>query len=375
MGFNLDNIERHLNGKDIAMQAMEEMKSEIEEVNELAFDPTKLYPVTDRRDEHTYKEIEIEKLKKNTNNHFHPIEGEKWEEFVGSIKAHGILTPLIIRKIDEADGKEYEILAGHNRTRGAIEVGLSKVPCIIVDVDDVEASVIVAATNAQRENTTDLEWAWAYRATYEALKKSIGRPNKINVPTVGTLNSDDENKCTHGGNILEKPKRTIDIVAEKYGVGKNTIARKIRLTYLSEQLYNYCVSKKVSQEAMCNLSYLDELHQSFLLNSATDFDVVFDKEFTLAVKNEINNDCDVNYIHRFCKEWVTKKELERTQKEENKKTKPKNVKRLKLEISRDLIPETVNVVDKNETFKYVMQALGYIKQNNIDVSEVILNED
>ena len=126
---------------------------------------------------------------------------------------------------------------------------------------------------------------------------------------------------------------------------------------------------------MCNLSYLDELHQSFLLNSATDFDVVFDKEFTLAVKNEINNDCDVNYIHRFCKEWVTKKELERTQKEENKKTKPKNVKRLKLEISRDLIPETVNVVDKNETFKYVMQALGYIKQNNIDVSEVILNED
>lgn len=361
MGFNLDNIERHLNGKDIAMQAMEEMKSEIEEVNELAFDPTKLYPVTDRRDEHTYKEIEIEKLKENTNNHFHPIEGEKWEEFVGSIKAHGILTPLIIRKLQESEGtREYEILAGHNRTRGAIEAGLSKVPCIIVKVDDVEASVIVATTNAQRENTTELEWAWAYRVTYEALKKPTGRRKE---------------NGTQSGNHLKDSKKTIEIVAEKYGVGKNTIARKIRLTYLSQQLYNYCVSKKVSQEAMCNLSYLDELHQSFLLNSATDFDVVFDKDFSLAVKNEINNDCDVNYIHAFCKDWVTKKELEKIQKEENKKTKPKNVKRLKLEISRDLIPETVNIVDKNEAFKYVMQALGYIKQNNIDVSGVILNED
>lgn len=374
MGFNLDNIERHLNGKDIAMQAMEEMKSEIEEVNELAFDPTKLYPVTDRRDEHTYKEIDIEKLKENTNNHFHPIEGEKWEEFVGSIKAHGILTPLIIRKIDEADGKEYEILAGHNRTRGAIEVGLSKVPCIIIDVDDVEASVIVAATNAQRENTTDLEWAWAYRVTYEALKR---KGNQYKSESAGGHADHEQNNLTEsaGGHADHRQKKTSEILAEKYGVGEKTIRRKIRLTYLSEQLYNYCVSKKVSQEAMCNLSYLDELHQSFLLNSATDFDVVFDKEFTLAVKNEINNDCDVNYIHRFCKEWVTKKELERTQKEENKKTKPKNVKRLKLEISRDLIPETVNVVDKNETFKYVMQALGYIKQNNIDVSGVILNED
>jgi len=372
MGFNLDSIEKHLNGKDIAMQAMEEMKSEITEVNNLVQDPTKLYPVAIKNDdEHTYMEIEIDKLKENVNNHFHAIEGEKWEEFVGSIKAHGVLTPLIIRKIDETSGKEYEILAGHNRTRAAIEAGISKVPCIIVEADDVEASVIVATTNAQRENTTVLEWAWAYRATYEAMK-SQGKRNDLLLSHDGTkLNQNDIDTLSHDGTKL----RADAIVAEKYGIGRNTVQRKIRLTYLSEQLYSYCISKKVSQEAMCNLSYLDELHQSFLLNSATDFEVVFDKDFALAVKNELNNDCDVNYIHGFCKDWVTKKELEKAQKEEGKKTKPKNVKRLKLEISRDLIPETVNVVDKNETFKYVMQALGYIKQNNIDVSGVILNED
>lgn len=67
------------------------------------------------------KSISIEKLQESKLNHFKDISGEEWDEFVSSIKSHGILTPITVRPIEE---DSYEILAGHNRVRGAKEAGL-----------------------------------------------------------------------------------------------------------------------------------------------------------------------------------------------------------------------------------------------------------
>lgn len=126
-------------------EIIESQKVKSQEIMEEA---TSLYPKKDM-----VENIEVEKLLDNPNNRFHKIEGEKWEEFLGSIKEHGIQVPLIVRPV----GTNYEIIAGHNRKRGAIESGIVKVPCLVKDIDDVEASVLVAITNSQRENTTEIE--------------------------------------------------------------------------------------------------------------------------------------------------------------------------------------------------------------------------
>ncbi|MBF1037038.1 MAG: ParB/RepB/Spo0J family partition protein, partial [Parvimonas sp.] len=175
-------------------------------------------------------DVEVKRLKDNPNNKFHKIDGEKWEVFVASIKEYGIMQPIIVRPVGRENRLDtLEIIAGHNRVRAAKEVGLERVPAIISDADDVDASVIIGITNNQRENTTDLEWGWAYRNTYETIKRPSGRKIENGHQT---------------GDQKNKGKKTEEIVADKYGVGRGTIQRKMRLTYLEQQLLQLYESKK-----------------------------------------------------------------------------------------------------------------------------------
>lgn len=147
-------------------------------------DITDLYGGAEKRAEEAAKnavtEIEIDLLKESSMNHFRAISGEEWDEFVASIRSHGILTPITVRP---AQGGKYEILAGHNRVRGAKAAGLEIIPAIVRDVDDVEASIIIADTNLQREEVTDLEKGWAYRNIFEAIARS-GQGKRNDIPSV-----------------------------------------------------------------------------------------------------------------------------------------------------------------------------------------------
>ncbi|MDY2960002.1 MAG: ParB/RepB/Spo0J family partition protein [Hornefia sp.] len=302
-------------------------------------DVTKLYPEKD-----VIEKIPIDNLKDNPNNHFHKIDGEKWEEFLGSVKQVGIQVPLLVRPKDGS----YEIIAGHNRKRAAQEVGIESLPCIVTDVDDVEASVLVAVTNSQRENTTELEWGWAYRTTYEALKKSVGRPLINKLSHDGTINH-DENKLSHSGTI----KRTDDIVAEKYGIGRNTVQRKIRLTYLTKQLYDYCKQKKLKQEIMIELSYLREMTQTQLMISLLEKDINIDLEFAKKLREKDDGDISIDEVMELCRE-VSK---------EN--TKPIKKKDEKYSVPEDAFPDGFDTKDKKQASQYVIKALRYIKENSI----------
>ena len=192
-------------------------------------------------------DVEVKRLKDNPNNKFHKIDGEKWEDFVASIKEYGIMQPIIVRPVGRENRLDtLEIIAGHNRVRAAKEVGLDRVPAIISDADDVDASVIIGIINNQRENTTDLEWGWAYRNTYETIKKPSGERTDLTSP----LSGDRSIRLT-----------TEQLVAKKYGVGKNTIYRKMRLTYLEQQLFQLYESKKITQDIAIELSYLSSVEQ------------------------------------------------------------------------------------------------------------------
>ena len=314
-------------------EIIESQKVKSQEIMEEA---TSLYPKKDM-----VENIEVEKLLDNPNNRFHKIEGEKWEEFLGSIKEHGIQVPLIVRPV----GTNYEIIAGHNRKRGAIESGIVKVPCLVKDIDDVEASVLVAITNSQRENTTEIEWGWAYRNTYELLKRPSGERTDLT--------------CDHEGHRLDDGKKTVDIVAEKYGVGSTTIKRKIRLTYLIKQIYDYCKSKKVNQDVMVELSYLTEETQFKIMSCFMDYEVEITKEFVKVVRSiekEKDGNVDIDDLYNLC-------EVKNKNAEKNKL----RDKVIKYELPDGILPKNINANNKKQVEEYILKALIYVLENQIEL--------
>lgn len=112
-----------------------------------------------------------------------------------SIKSHGIIQPLILRKKDGY----YEIVAGERRFRAAKLVQLEKVPAIVVDIDDDKANVLSIIENIQREDLNAVEEASSYKSllerykiTQEELSKKIGKSRSYITNTIRLLNLDDE---------------------------------------------------------------------------------------------------------------------------------------------------------------------------------------
>lgn len=290
------------------------------------------------------KSISVEKLQESKLNHFKAISGEEWDEFVASIKSHGILTPITVRPIDE---DTYEILAGHNRVRGAKEAGLIEVPSIIKNVDDVEASIIVADTNLQREEVTDLEKGWAYRNIFEAINRkgknqytsALGQSDqKQNIP--------EESALSHSGTKL----RSDEIIAKKYGIGRNTVNRKIRLTYLIYPLYTCYEEKLITQDIAEQLSYLRSNEQA-LIEGLLHEGMEIDTDIAKAIRSESE------------KRKIDDKDMKTIANSNVKYQEPKaRIKRYRVDDS--LFPDNVK---KGLREEYLIKALTYILENRIEV--------
>ena len=298
----------------------------------------------DTGEKNGYIYVPVDKLKDYSNHRFQRI--KNWEEFKESIKAQGVLNPIIIRPTEEGT---YEILAGHNRTMAARELGMDEIPAIVRDVDDIEASVIVGVSNNQREEVTDIEWGWAYRDTYEVMKRQAGRP---------------KGNYSHGGNNLlledeNKGKSTLEILAEKYGIGKNTIHRKIRLTYLIDPLAEMVISGKLKQAVAVDLSYLTEKEQ----------DHVYGNIFTIKAKV-------TPQIAKKLKE-LSKEKREKGEEltidevfeimTEGKGIEAIKEKTFKASVPAELFPEDIKSKKGKEA--YVIKAMEYIAMNNIDLDK------
>ena len=294
--------------------------------------------------------IALDLLDDNPNNHFHKIEGDKWEEFLGSVKEYGVVNPILVRP--KEDGR-YEILAGHNRKRAAIEAGLNEISCIIKDIDDVDASVIIGITNNQREDTTDLEWGWAYRNTYETLKGEHGGNRKSSYHN-GNLKSDVEESSYHDGNLKDEGTKTIDVVAKKYGVGRGSVQRKIRLTYLHKVLYEVLTRFKTPQEIMVDLSYLAELDQMNLAAKCEAEKLIITKEMAKELKKkaqELNGEpLTIDPLHSLVDSFNPKS---------TKQHRPR-----KYNIDDELFPADIKKGDREA---YISKALEYVLSHNINL--------
>ena len=150
----------------------------------------------------------------------HPFQirdDEEMQKMVDSIKDHGVLTPAIVRPRPEGG---YELVSGHRRHRGCTLAGLDTMPCIVREMDDDTAVILMVDSNCQREHILPSEKAKAYKMMLDAMKRQAGRPSSKNVSQVGTHLRSDQ------------------ILAEQTGQSRNQIQRYIRLTDLIPDLLN-----------------------------------------------------------------------------------------------------------------------------------------
>ena len=226
------------------------MKSSAKSINLTSLDD--LFSTEESRAEESCEKvvrIPLTELHPFPNHPFHVRDDEAMQNTVDSIKEYGVLTPGIVRPREDGG---YEIVAGHRRKHGSELAGLSDMPCIVREMDDDTATILMVDSNIQREDILPSERAQAYKMKAEALNRKMGRPAKENegqvVPTF-------------------RGKKTSEIIGEQLGENYKQVERYMRLTELQPELQQMVDDKKIAMTPAVELSYLKPEEQQMLLTA------------------------------------------------------------------------------------------------------------
>ena len=210
-----------------------------------------LFTIQEQRDyekAEKVEEINISSIKDFPNHPFKVINDEKMQEMVKSVKEYGVILPVIVRP--KEDGT-YEMISGHRRKRACELAGIKQIRCIVKDLTDDEATILMVDSNIQREEILPSEKAFAYKLKLEAMKHQGKRidleKNETSTPVVSKL-------------------RTDEILGEEVGESRENIRRYIRLTYLIPELLEEVDNKRIAFRTAVELSYLEEDYQYVVLN-------------------------------------------------------------------------------------------------------------
>ena len=187
------------------------------------------------------------------NHPFKVRDDEAMQETAESIRQYGVLVPAIVRPREDGG---YEIIAGHRRRHGSELAGLSAMPCIVRQMDDDTATILMVDSNIQRENILPSERAQAYKMKLEAIRRKAGRPAKTEEK------ADENNSPQVAANF-----RADDTVAKDAGISGDTVRRYIRLTELSPELQQMVDEKKIGMTPAVEISYLKPEEQQMLLTA------------------------------------------------------------------------------------------------------------
>lgn len=180
----------------------------------------------------------------------HPFkvkQDEAMAEMVDSVKQYGVLVPALVRP--KADGG-YEMVAGHRRKCAATLAGITEMPCIVRNLTDDEATIIMVDSNLQRETILPSEKAFAYKMKLEAMKRQAGRP-KNSAPLEPNL----------------KGTRSNEELAANSPDSRSQIQRYIRLTELIPSILDMVDNGKIAFRPAVELSYLSKEQQQSLYDT------------------------------------------------------------------------------------------------------------
>ena len=187
------------------------------------------------------------------NHPFKVRDDEAMQETTESIRQYGVLVPAIVRPREDGG---YEIIAGHRRRHGSELAGLSAMPCIVRQMDDDTATILMVDSNIQREKILPSERAQAYKMKLEAIRRKAGRPAKTEEK------ADENNSPQVAANF-----RADDEVSKDAGISGDTVRRYIRLTELTPELQQMVDEKKIGMTPAVEISYLKPEEQQMLLTA------------------------------------------------------------------------------------------------------------
>ena len=201
------------------------------------------------------QDAKLEKIQILPLSELHPFEehpfqvrdDEEMDKMVDSVKEYGVMTPAIVRP--RRDGG-YEIVAGHRRCHASRRAGVDTMPCIVRDMDDDTAIILMVDSNCQREHILPSEKAKAYQMKLEAIKRQ-GRRSDLTSGQVGPK--------------LEE-RRSNQIVAEKAGESVKQVQRFIRLNKLTPDLMQLVDDGRLKTTPAVELSYLTPEEQEEFLS-------------------------------------------------------------------------------------------------------------
>ena len=207
-----------------------------------------LFTTQEERDEakrETIMEIPLSQILDFPNHPFKVKMDESMSDLVESVKSYGVLSPVIVRPKDKG---EYEMIAGHRRKRASELAGKDSIKCIVQDVTDDEAIILMVDSNLQREQLLPSEKAFAYKMKLDAMNRQGQRTDLTSRPLGEKLYS-------------------VDKMSNEVSDSARQIHRFIRLTYLTQPLLDMVDEGKIAMRPAVELSYLTENEQEILLNT------------------------------------------------------------------------------------------------------------
>ena len=190
----------------------------------------------------TKKIISIDKLRSFENHPYKVQDNEEMEALAESIKVHGVVSPIIVRPLENTTD-EYEIISGHRRVMASRKAGITEVPALVVSLDRDAAAIVLVDSNLHREHILPSEKAFAYKMKADALAHQGFRAD---------LTSDQLG-----------PKLTVEMISESDSASQ--VKRYIRLTKLIPEILQYVDAGRIAFTPAVELSYLNEQEQYDLL--------------------------------------------------------------------------------------------------------------
>lgn len=182
--------------------------------------------------------IPVEKLRPFAGHPFKVRDDDEMNTLIESIQTQGVLSPLIVRPIENTD--EYEVISGHRRLHAAVKAGISEVPALIYALDRDAAAIAVVDSNLHREHILPSEKAFAYKLKMEAL--------------------------SHQGTSRQLGEKwSVSQISESANESERQIHRYIRLTYLIPEFLEKMDQGEIALSVGVELSFLDESSQREVL--------------------------------------------------------------------------------------------------------------
>ena len=188
--------------------------------------------------------IAVSNLRPFGKNPYQIRDDAEMDALVESVRENGVLTPLIVRPIENTD--EYEVISGHRRLHAAVKAGITEIPALIYALDRDAAAIAVVDSNLHREHILPSEKAFAYKLKMEALSHQ-GKRTDLTLSQFATK----LDTATEIGNC--------------FGESRDTVYRHIRLTHLIPEFLEKMDQGEIALSVGVELSFLDEQSQRKVL--------------------------------------------------------------------------------------------------------------